>query len=237
MEILFIIKKLIASLLMPFSIGLIIFSLGIYFVLKKKVQKGKWFLVTGFIWIAIVSHSSFANFILQPLENSYQKLNNIPKDTKYIVFLGGDMENRGWEVLRIYKELGGAKIITSGYEGRGETPEAIKSANILREIGIKEENIIQYPKPKDTKEEAKNIKEVLKDEPFVLVTSAYHMKRAMLIFKQEGLLPTPAPTDFLIKDSDSFISLPDGYSLNKTQKAWHEYIGLFWANLVMFLVE
>lgn len=63
------------------------------------------------------------------------------------------------------------------------------------------------------------------------------MKRSMMIFEQEGLKPTPAPTDYLIKESDSTISLPDGYSLNKTEKAWHEYIGIVWLRIVNFLVE
>ena len=94
-----------------------------------------------------------------------------------------------------------------------------------------------YPKPKDTREEAKNIKNILRNERFVLVTSAYHMQRAMIIFESEGMKPIPAPTDFLIKDSDTAISLPDGYSLQKTEKAWHEYLGIFWAKIVNLLVD
>jgi uncharacterized SAM-binding protein YcdF (DUF218 family) len=54
------------------------------------------------------------------------------------------------------------------------------------------------------------------------------MKRTMLIFKNEGLNPIPAPTDYQIKDSDKLASLPDGYSLTKNRKAWHEYIGILW---------
>lgn len=237
MEILFILKKIIASLLMPFSIGLFIFGFGLFYLFKKKIQKAKVFLTIAILWIIIISHSAFANFLLSSLEETYQPLTKIPRDTKFIVFLGGDMEDRGWEVLRLYHEIDGAKIIVSGYEGRGTTPEAIKTAKILESIGIDTKDMFVYPKPKDTKEEARNIQEILKKQKFILVTSAYHMKRAMMIFEHVGLKPTPAPTDYLIKESDSAISLPDGYSLNKTEKAWHEYIGIVWLRIVNFLVE
>ncbi len=237
MDILFILKKIIASFVMPLTIGLFLFAIGLYFLFKKKIQKAKVYLTISLLWIAIISHSSFANLLLSNLENEYKPLKNIPANTKFIVYLGGDMENRGWEVLRLYHEISGAKIITSGYEGRGKTPEAIRTAGILKSIGINEKDIFVYPKPKDTREEARNIKEILKKQKFILVTSAYHMKRAMMIFGQEGLKPTPAPTDYLIKESDSPLSLPDGYSLDKTEKAWHEYIGILWIQIVNFLVE
>lgn len=237
MEILFILKKLLASMLMPLSIGIFFFLFGLFYLFKKKIPKAKVFLSLAVIWIMVISHGTFANFLLSSLENEYQPLKNIPRDTKFIVFLGGDMENRGWEVLRLYHHIEGAKIITSGYEGRGTIPEAIRTSNILESIGIPKENMFIYSKPKDTKEEARNIKEILKKQKFILVTSAYHMKRAMMIFENEGLKPTPAPTDYQIKESDSAISFPDGYSLDKTEKAWHEYIGIFWVKVVNFLVE
>lgn len=230
-------KKILSSLLMPFSIGLFLILLGIIFLFKRKIQKAKAFLIIGIIWTMIISHSSFANLLLAPLENSYPKLQSVPEHAKYIVFLGGDMENRGWEVLKQYNKIHGAKIITSGYEGRGSTPEAIRTAAIIKDAGIIGEDILIYPKPKDTREEAKNIKNILRNERFVLVTSAYHMQRAMIIFESEGMKPIPAPTDFLIKDSDTAISLPDGYSLQKTEKAWHEYLGIFWAKIVNLLVD
>jgi uncharacterized SAM-binding protein YcdF (DUF218 family) len=222
---------------MPLSIGLFLFIIGLYFLFKKKIPKAKIYLSISIIWIIIISHSAFANFLLSSLENEYQPLKTIPKNTKFIVFLGGDMENRGWEVLRLYHEIDGAKIITSGYEGRGTIPEANRTAKILESIGIKHEDIFVYPKPKDTREEARNIKDILKKQKFILVTSAYHMKRAMMIFESEGLKPTSAPTNYQIKESDSAISLPDAHSLEKTEKAWHEYIGIFWLKVVNFLVD
>jgi hypothetical protein len=49
----------------------------------------------------------------------------------------------------------------------------------------------------------------------------------MQIFKNEGLTPTPAPTDIQIEENDFFTS-PKGRYLAYTERAWHEYIGLLW---------
>ena len=227
----FILKKVVSAFLMPLPIALIIFIIGFYFLYKKSYTKAKFFILFSIIFLSAISYAPFSNMLLAPLENKYPKLTNIPKDVKYIVFLGGDQPNRGWEVLRLYNNIKNAKIITSGYAGRSDIPEAIKTANILKNIGLNQNDIIIHPKPKDTKEEAIKIKEVLKNTKFILVTSAYHMPRAMMIFKSVGLTPIPAPSDFLIKSKDKILSLPKSYHLYKSKKAWHEYIGLLWLKI------
>jgi uncharacterized SAM-binding protein YcdF (DUF218 family) len=214
--------------MMPLSIGLVLFAVAFFYFYKKDEKKVKLFFIMGMAWMVVVSHTTFANLLLSPLENKYPKLDNIPTNVKYIVFLGGDQKNRGWEALRLYNHIDGAKIITSGYAGRGSVAEAIKTAKVLEEIGIAKKDIIVHDKPKDTIEEAKKISSVLKNEQFFLVTSAYHMPRSMMIFENEGLQPIAAPTDFLITDSDKVLSFPGATSLLKTTRAWHEYIGIVW---------
>ncbi len=231
MEIGFILKKLLSAILMPLSIGLLLGFFGLWFLYKEKLKKAKFFLTASLVWIMTISYVPIANIFIAPLENSYKILKNIPKDIKYILLLGGDRKNRGWEALRLYHKIPNSKIITSGYEGRGNVPEAIKTANILVELGIPRKDIILHSKPKDTKEEAIKIKELLGNKPFILITSAYHMPRALALFKKEKLNPIPAPTDYKIKDSNKFLSVPSGSNLRKTEIAWHEYLGLLWSKL------
>jgi len=231
MELGFILKKIISEFIMPLPIAIIFALIALVFLFRNKYFKAKLFLTISIIWLSLFSYAPFSNMLLSPLENSYKKLENIPSDVKYILHLGGDQQNRGWEVLRLYNDIQNAKIITSGYEGRGITPEAIKTANILINIGIDKKDIIIHDKPKDTKEEALKIKEILKDERFILVTSAYHMPRAMMLFEAQGLYPIAAPTDFLIKHSDKILSLPRAYHLQKSKRAWHEYIGILWIKI------
>ena len=231
MELTFILKKIVSEFIMPLPIGIILAIIALVYLYKNKYFISKIFLSISIVWIFLFSYAPFANMLLSPLENSYKKLLSIPKNVKYIVYLGGDQQARGWEVLRLYNKINNVKIITSGYQGRGNIPEAIKTANILKDIGIKSEDIIIHKKPQDTYQEALKIKEFLKDEKFILVTSAYHIKRAMMTFKKVGLSPIAAPSDFLIKDKDKALSLPRAYHLYKSKRAWHEYIGILWLKL------
>ena len=231
MEFAFIVKKIISAMIMPLSIGLFLALIGLVFLYLNKLKKAKIFLTISILWISILSYSPFANFLIEPLENKYQKLENIPADVKYILLLGGDMEHRAWEVLRLYHQIPNAKIITSGYEGTLKIPEAIRTANILSEIGISRNDIIIHSEPKDTKEEAIKIKETLGTTPFILITSAYHMPRAIALFQKEGLHPISAPTDFKIQKTPNFFSVPNGGSVYTIEIAWHEYLGLLWSKL------
>ena len=71
----------------------------------------------------------------------------------------------------------------------------------------------------------------MKDTPFILITSHYHMPRAMALFNKEGLYPTAAPTNELRKGYSKFLSIPNGDDLKQTETALHEYIGLLWSKL------
>ena len=232
MEIGFIIKKALSAIVMPLPIGLIIGIIGLLYLYEEHHTKAKIFLTISIIWIAIISYAPFTNMLLHPLENSYKRLKEIPKDTKYILLLGGDKESRAWEALRLYHKIPNAKIITSGYAPfGGKVPSAVLTSIFLQKVGVKKEDIIMQPKPKTTEEEAIEIKNHLREKPFILVTSAYHMPRAMKLFEKYGLHPIPAPTDFKIKGYDSPLSTPKGKKLLQTDQAWHEYIGMLWNSL------
>ena len=97
------------------------------------------------------------------------------------------------EAIRLYRELDGkAKIIVSGYSGPyNKTPHAVMQDRLAKALGIAQNDIIVSPKPQDTEEEAINAKKIIGETPFILVTSAYHMKRSMKWFEKEGLAPLP----------------------------------------------
>lgn len=230
MELGFILKKLISIAIMPLSITLFILFLGIVLLYLNKIRISKIILTLGIFTLCLFSYNPVANTLINNLEKQYPQLENIPEGVEHILLLGGDFESRAWEVLKLYNKNKNLKIITSGYEGVFEIPEAIRSANILLELGIVKENIIIHSKPKDTREEAIAMKNLLQDKPFILVTAAYHMPRAMALFQKEGTKPIAAPAGFLEKKK-KFFSFPYMVNLEKTTIAIHEYIGLLWAKL------
>ena len=219
---------------MPLSLALFVWIIGLFYLYKQSYGKAKFYLTLGFLWSVLIAYSPVSNALLQPLESSYAKIDITKQKASYILLLGGDFQARAYEAIRLHYLINDSKIITSGYPGLGKTkPEAEINAHKLMELGIKKEDILTQSEPKDTQEEAIMIKQMLGQSPFILVTSAYHMPRAMEIFKNEGLSPIPAPTNFLVKEC-SLLSMPNGSALHHTEIAQHEYFGILWYRLKTF---
>jgi len=71
----------------------------------------------------------------------------------------------------------------------------------------------------------------------LLVTSALHMPRSLLIFKRQGIAAIPASTDFLVTTEDMkqqqstpqatiLNLLPDADQLQQFTRALKEYVGI-----------
>ena len=68
-------------------------------------------------------------------------------------------------------------------------------ARVAESLGVPRSAIITLDSPKDTEEEAAAVKQAIGDVPFLLVTSASHLPRAMIFFEKQGLHPLPAPAN------------------------------------------
>lgn len=231
----FSLKKFISFFLEPFTLGFFILIIAFIFLFLNSYKKAKIFLFLGIVYFFLISSSIFSNLLMSPLENEYKNQENLNiTKIEYILLLGGDFDRRFDEVIKLSKKLEKAKIITSGYEGSGTIPEAIEAKDRLISYGIDKNRIIMQKKPKDTIEEAIGTKKLLGTKPFILVTSASHMPRAMEIFKQQGLNPIAMPTAFTVKEkkSNSYLSIGN---IKKVSMAMHEYLGLSWLKIKTFL--
>ncbi|UFH58547.1 ElyC/SanA/YdcF family protein [Sulfurovum mangrovi] len=224
----FLIKKLIAWLLMPMPVGMMVILAALWLLHRGNSRLATQLLLGTLLWFGVVTHAQISSLFLLPLEAQYEKIEQIPEEVEYILLLGGDKERRAWEAIRLYHRVKNAKIITSGYSMHDRLSDAYKASKLLIEAGVRAEDIMMQEDVKDTKEEAAKMKERVGDRPFLLVTSAYHMPRSMILFKQEGLTPIAAPADFNDRGEDSIWSLFGARHLQKTERAFHEYIGLLW---------
>lgn len=85
--------------------------------------------------------------------------------------------------------------------------------------------------PRDTEQEAAQVAKLVGEQPFILVTSANHLPRAMRFFKAKGLHPIPAPANQLAIDSPLNIwdrATPSSMFLGHTERAWYETLGSLW---------
>lgn len=234
-----VIFKVFQEFLLPsvFVFALLVSGLVFYFFKKKKV--GKILLISGIVLYYFFSITPFADLILKPLEKKYPVLleSNFGKSDKIVLLLGGKESDvlRASEVLRIYNTRD-LRIVVSGANALNPSEkEAEWVKNYLTERGITEENIILEQKSRTTFESAKNIKEMIGEEPFFLVTSAYHMSRSMDVFQKIGTGPIPAPTDFKIKgEYDILDFFPNAKNLEKSGLAFHEYFGILFYRIVYY---
>jgi len=235
---------------MPLPFGMILLLLGVWKLYQNRITAARRFLVGGVTWISLFSYGPFANLLLHPLESRYSALIEVPDEIAYIYILGyGHHTNTSLSItsqvdkeaivrlaegIRLYHALHGkAKLILSGYSGLHDpTPHAIMQQKLAISLGIPKKDIILVPKASDTEEEAEAAKEITRFKPMILVTSAYHMPRAIKWFHHLGLSPYPAPTYHLASVvHPNYLSLFSSDALKGSTIAIHEYLGILWQKI------
>ncbi len=115
--------------------------------------------------------------------------------------------NRLLTAVRLQKMLNVPILISGGQVYSDSGAEAEISARVLKSLGVPEEKILTETKSVNTTQNALYCAKILREKNFVkplLVTSAFHMNRAMLAFNLNRLKPTAYPTDFTVAHNPTF---------------------------------
>ena len=256
----FFLKKLLGSMLMPLPFCLMICFFGLFLSWRGKSQKpGKVLVGVGLILLAFLSSSPVSKIITAPLDCKFEAYGGPGAasavkergNVKYVVVLAGGHSShpslpvtarlycqalmRMMEGVRVFRQNPGSKLILSGGGVYCDpVPEALVMADVAKFLGVNGEDIILESGSKDTKDQARLIKPMVGDNPFVLVTSAAHMPRSMALFRKMGMDPIPAPAGQNARARQTLTPgsvLPNSRDLNTTSSAMHEYLGLLWAGL------
>lgn len=211
---LFMLKKYIGGLMLPLPLLLLLIGLGIVLVWFTRFQKtGKTAITAGWLLLLLLSLQPVADSLLKPIEDKYPTWRN-EKSVQYIVVLGGGYTwNPEWapssnlinnslprlaEGIRLWQANPGSKMIFTGARAiTNPVSTAESGARVAESLGVPRSDIIVLDTPKDTEEEASAVKSAIGDTPFLLVTSASHLPRAMIFFEHAGLHPLPAPANQL----------------------------------------
>lgn len=245
---LFTLKKVIGNMLLPLPLMLLIIGAGLALLWFSRFQKtGKIFISIGWLALLLLSLQPVADRLLRPIESTYPTWNNSQK-VDYIVVLGGGYTwNPQWapssnlinnslprlnEGIRLWRENPGSKLIFTGGVAKTNTVSTAEvGARVAQSLGVPREQIITLDLPKDTEEEAAAVKQAIGDAPFLLVTSASHLPRAMIFFQQEGLNPLPAPANQLAIDSPLNPwerAIPSPVWLMHSDRVGYETLGRIW---------
>ena len=246
MELGFFLKKFITFFVEPFGIVFTLLALGLIFLYIKKEQQAKILISLGFASLFLFSYPPFSNFLVQNLENQYPKY-DYKQEIQYIHVLGSGHNTdimqpisshvsdagtkRVLEGVIIHKQIPSSKIIFTGYAGKTNRTNALMNSKLALALDVNKKDMIINGAPKDTKEEALFTKTLVGSEPFVLVTSATHMPRSMMLFKSLGLNPIAAPTAYYKSEFKGWLRAPNTSSFKISTTAMHEYIGIVWAKI------
>ncbi|GAB3510842.1 YdcF family protein [Emticicia fontis] len=169
--------------------------------------------------IGIVLTGSIINTTLKPAEN---------------IFLSGSSDRIG-QAIQLYKFGKIKKIIISG----GEVPVLYKTttreidqiARYLIISGVPKDDIYLEDSSTNTHENAVNTARLLKkqfpNQSYILITSGFHLKRALACFEKVGVKVTPFGSNYLSFERQwtIFYFLPGGGAIGALQLVLKEIVG------------
>jgi uncharacterized SAM-binding protein YcdF (DUF218 family) len=238
-------KKLVAPFLLPPGIFILILTVSGIFLLKKSRKAG--FLCIGVgVSLWLLSVSPVSNALMGGLESGL----TIPANPRgdVIILLGGgiyegvqdltgigapsgDTLARIVTAVRLQKRLHIPVIVSGGAVFPWTTAEALVDRRFLTDLGVPGDKILVDDKSRDTFENARYVRKVCEERHFsapLLVTSAYHMRRALLMFSLFNMKVTPVPAGFRTgKSKYGWADYLPG-DLRDSMVACREYLGLLY---------
>ncbi|MFN0316058.1 MAG: YdcF family protein [Burkholderiales bacterium] len=246
-EFAFLLKKIVSSLILPPVAPVLIILLGL--VLRKR-WAGFALIATGLVSVVALSTNAVSSVLLVSLQNS-PALNpsNLPQASAVVVLAGGLREaaaEYGSDQLNTFtlerlrygawlaKRTGLPILVTGGYKYDGPTEAQVMAQTLRDEFGLQPHWV--ESRSRDTAENAAYSAELLREAKIsrvLLVTHAWHMRRAIAEFKAVKLDPIPAPTVFARSPEklalEDFLPTPRAYF--HSGFALHEWLGNTWSEL------
>ena len=244
----YMLNKLVWFFLNPLAVGMELVLLA----LVVRVWR-KWLIAAAFAWLWVASMPITAFWLAYGLEKDYPVMHveDLPVVDAVIDLGGGvggcpeypyvdlgDAADRAWHSVRIWR-AGKAKVIVP----TGVFPSCSDGV-FLKEVGIPEDALLVEDKARNTEENAK-LSDALIEERLgnqedgarrkvIVVTTACHMRRSMLMFSKYApeLECIPAAIDHMAlqwRGSGARCNefLPDIGALHACHWLLHEYLGYY----------
>lgn len=242
-------SKVLWLLFAPDNLYLLLLSAGILLLFTRFRGFAKKLLLSLMVVSWIIALLPVGEWLFYPLETRFPSPPKLPESVDGIIVLGGSINpslSEYWQQLETYssherlsefillaKKYPKACLVFTGGNASmrsGLATEAGQVRQYLLDSGIEENRLILENSARNTYENALLSKQLVQpaaQENWILVTSAYHLPRAVGIFCQQGWPVIPYPVDHS--------SLPDQLFSPKLQlashaldlvEASHEWVGL-----------
>ena len=245
----FYLSKILWLIVNPFNIFILItlFTMFLYFINSRRLSLIIYLI--NFIFIALISFLPIGSYLTYIIEKEFHTNTKIPERVDGILILGGATNpllfkefdqislngsaERLVESVMIIRKFEKAKVIFSGGSGivnRSDLGHSQVAKLFYKKMGVDINKIFFEDKSRNTHENiiySKKIAKPKKNENWLLITSAFHMKRALLIAEKNNWKFIPYAVDFKnIKEFKLTPNLNLLSNINSFQSGLHEWLGL-----------
>jgi uncharacterized SAM-binding protein YcdF (DUF218 family) len=247
----FVLSKVLWIFLAPANVLLFLLGAGLALESASRTafrNTGRFLCFFVLICMTLLAIFPVGNWVLIPLENRFAF--NQPKQVDGILILGGDenteiSESRGQPIAldamrrfvwfkNLTQRYPNAKLVYSGGSGSLHPNEHLTEVDVAREImtriGVPTNRVLFEKTSRNTRENAlysAALAHPKNSENWLLVTSAFHMPRAMGCFREAGWNVYAAPTGYFTTGKYSLLPVfRFEEQLRLLTLAAHEYVGL-----------
>jgi uncharacterized SAM-binding protein YcdF (DUF218 family) len=239
-------SKILTLLVYPLSTSLLLCLLALLLMLTRFTRTACCTLLFATAWLWLCSTALFADYLMGTLERGVvpRAMSAIAPEPA-IVLLGGAMRgdthmgtfadlneqaDRLVYAVALYKAGKAPLLLLTGGAIVGGRTEAEQMRDLLAVMGIPDNGMLLENQSRDTHDNAVFSAKTLKERGIhrvLLVTSAFHMRRAVALFEAQGIEVVPAPTDYQQLVSEAVVPgwLPMVSNLSRSTHALHEMIG------------
>jgi uncharacterized SAM-binding protein YcdF (DUF218 family) len=252
----FYLAKVLWFLLQPSTLIALLIAYGSILIWTGWARWGRRFVSVGAVLLLIAGLLPLGNALILPLENRFPRTNlDQPPPPIGFIVLGGaedrlvgtarkaptlnEAGERIVETVMLARKFPEAKIAFSGGDAGilyASDSEAVGAERILTEMGVAPDRLILEGGARDTYENAVYLKTEFDKrgllgpgKRWVLITSAYHMPRAMASFRQADFHVEAWPVDYRTRGRPDLTRPFDKVSegLRRVDVASREWVGLF----------
>ena len=243
-------SKLLGFFALPTNLLISLGVLGLLLLLTRFTRIASWLIVTSLVLLAVAGLSPLGNVLILPLEQRFPPWDPSHGAPDGIVLLGGaispsislergsiaftEAAARFVVTVELARRYPNARIIISGGTSsllHDEEPEAGVAVHEFEALGIPHDRLSAEEQSRNTVENAVFSRLIANPQPgerWLLVTSAYHMPRAVGTFRAAGFPIEPYPVGYQTGGPGDAVR-PSGVvskGLGLTDIAAHEWLGL-----------
>jgi uncharacterized SAM-binding protein YcdF (DUF218 family) len=251
-------SKIFWMIASPINLLLFAALIGVLFCYGRRARFGRGLALAAVLILLAAATLPLGVLLIAPLEDRFPLPPPDLHPPAGIIVLGGAIDDlasaargetifdeggeRLTEAVVLAKRFPQARVVytggTASFVPGATSTEALQARKFMSQMGIAPERVTIEDKSRTTDENARFTAAIVHPEPserWIVVTSAFHMPRAMGLFEKAGFHPIAYPVAFRTRGQrpdDLRLSFEPARNLRTFEIAVHEWIGLaaYWAS-------